>query len=282
MNRLTSPPSLAASAQRYPAMGGPLVRASWESTLDSRFRSQAAATPGHTAIVDADRVVDYATLDAWSDYLAVDLLDRGVEVGDRVALCLPRGAAAVAGILGILKSGAAYVPVSPDQPPARAAAMLAAASARVAVAERPEAVPPGPGFVRIAEPPAGPHPHPPASRTSPDDLAYVMFTSGSTGTPKGVAVEHRSVAHLADFHIDCCGIVAADRVLQFTVLGFDVSVQEIFGTLLCGAAIVVASDDERRNPDAVADLFARTGITVADFPPAVLSLLDPGRFPSLR
>lgn len=270
------------STRRFPAVGGPLNRSSWGSTLDGRFRAQAVATPDLAAVIDGESVVDYATLDAWSDRVATDLLARGTEIGDRVAVCLPRSAAAVAAVLGVLKSGAAYLPIGPGEPAARKAAMLETASARLAVAGRRDAVPPGAESVLVGEPPTGPYQRPPAPRTRPDDLAYVIFTSGSTGTPKGVAVEHRSVVHHADGHASHCGLSTADRILHFSVLTFDVSVQEIFATLLCGAALVIASDHERQHPEAMVDLAARTGLTVADFPVALLPLLDPGRFPSLR
>jgi amino acid adenylation domain-containing protein len=279
----------AASAQRFPALGGPLNRSSWESTLDGRFRAQAAATPERPAVIDRDLLADYSTLDAWSDRIAAELLARGTETGDRVALCMPRGAAAIAAILGILKTGAAYVPVSPDDPPARTTAMLDAVSPRLVVAGSQADVPPSTESILAGDPPARPQgdpspprTSPPPPRTSPDDLAYIIFTSGSTGTPKGVAVEHRSVVHFADARIDYSGLGPADRILQFSVLTFDVSVQEIFSALLCGAALVIPSDHERSNPDAMAELAARTGITVAGFPGALLPLLDPDRFAGLR
>jgi amino acid adenylation domain-containing protein len=271
-----------AQARRSPGLGGPLDHTAWTSTVDGWFRAQAAATPRRPAVLDGDLTIDYATLDAWSDRLAADLVARGAGAGDRVAVCLPRGAAAVAGILGVLKSGAAYVPIGRTEPAARVATMLGAASARLAVVDPSGPVPPGLEGVPIGRPPTGPLPNPPAARTCPDDLAYLIFTSGSTGTPKGVAVEHRAVTHFAAGHIDHCELTSADRVLHFSVLTFDVSVQEIFGALLCGAALVVAADHERHDPDALADLVARTGVTVADFPVALLPVLDPDRFPGLR
>src|SRR5262245_24912173 len=282
MDHTLAVPRDALRAQRFPAVGGPLGRASWESTLDGRFRAQAAATPGGLAVIDGGGSTDYAGLDAWSDRVAADLIDRGARPGDVVGLCVPRGAAAIAGILGILKCGAAYVPISPEEPAVRCAAMLAATATRLAVADGWTTAPAGVECVPPGPPPAAPYPDPPVPRTRPDDLAYIIFTSGSTGTPKGVAVEHRSAVHLADRHIEYCELGSADRVLQFSLLTFDVSVQEIFGTLLGGAALVSASDDERRHPAALADLAARTGATIADFPVAMLSMLDPGRFPGLR
>ena len=146
----------AASAQRFPALGGPLNRSSWESTLDGRFRAQAAATPERPAVIDRDLLADYATLDAWSDRIAAELLARGTETGDRVALCMPRGAAAIAAILGILKTGAAYVPVSPDDPPARTTAMLDAVSPRLVVAGSQADVPPSTESILAGDPPARP------------------------------------------------------------------------------------------------------------------------------
>lgn len=276
----------AARAQRFPALGGSLDRLSWESTLDGRFRAQAAATPERLAVIDGDLLVDYATLDAWSDRIAAELLTRGAGTGDRVALCMPRGAAAISAILGILKAGAAYVPVSPDDPAARKAAMLESVSPRLAMVGSRAAVPPNTEGILAGGPPAGPsartRQNTLAPRTSPDDLAYIIFTSGSSGIPKGVAVEHRSVVHFADARIEYSCLGMADRILQFSVLTFDVSVQEIFTALLCGAALVIPSDHERRHPEAMADLAARTSITVAGLPAALLPLLDPGRFPGLR
>ncbi|MFC4061516.1 amino acid adenylation domain-containing protein [Planomonospora corallina] len=265
--------------------GGPVDEAAYTATLDRLFRERARERPGAVAVRSGDTVVDYATLDRWSEAVAGELRARGARRDEPVAVRLCRGPAAVAAVLGVLKAGAAYLPVDPAAPPERVDAILADASVRLALVE-----PGGPGGAALpGRVEAVPVPAPPAGEVAavppvcePGDLAYVLYTSGSSGVPKGVMVEHRSVAHFSRAIAADYGITPADRVLHFAPLTFDVSVFEIFTTLLAGAELVVAGDEERHDPELLTALMRRADVTVAELPPALMPLLDQRRLPGLR
>ncbi|MEG3632122.1 amino acid adenylation domain-containing protein, partial [Streptomyces poriticola] len=118
----------------------------------------------------------------------------------------------------------------------------------------------------------------PVRSLSPDGAAYVIFTSGSTGGPKGVVVSHRSIMNRLAWGVAHFGVGVGDRVLLSTSAGFDVSVPELFGPLLVGAAVVVAGAEGRRDPGYLAELIRREGVTGADFVPSLLSafVAEPG------
>lgn len=157
-----------------------------------------------------------------------------------MALHVERSLELPVALLGILKAGGAYVPLDPAYPRKRLLQILGRVDAPVLVTQEAlgDSLPHhAPVFVDDAVADV-----PPDSGARPDDLAYILFTSGSTGQPKGVAVEHRSVANLVGWH------EGAFRTLQFTALGFDVSVQEMFATWAHGGTLVMVSDDVRRDP----------------------------------
>ncbi|MER7169001.1 amino acid adenylation domain-containing protein [Micromonospora sp. NPDC000207] len=241
-------------------------------TLTDLFADTVRRTPDAPAVHDpaTGRTLDHRGLDAWSGDVAARLHDAGVRRGDVVGLLTRRSAGAVAGLLGTLRAGAAYLPVDPDLPTVRIAALLADAQVTAVLADADAAVPPGtdvpvldPGTV----PPGSARPAP-AVAVDPDDAAYLMYTSGSTGTPKGVLVTHRGVVNYAAADRAAHGLTAADRVLQFTALSFDVSAEEIFPALATGACLVLRTEDMIDTPRQFLDECARFGVTVAHLPTA--------------
>ncbi|NWF28802.1 amino acid adenylation domain-containing protein [Streptomyces sp. PKU-EA00015] len=262
--------------------GGPLDEAAWTTTLDGAFRERATVRPDAVAVRHGATTLDYAALDRWSEAIAHRLRDRGVRHGDPVAACLGRGPAAVAGLLGILKAGAHYVPVDPTAPADRTRAVLSDAGVRHALVDEATELPvPLERVTAGANAPVRDVPSlPPTS--APADLAYVLYTSGSSGTPKGVMIEHRSVTHFSRTIARAYEIGTADRVLHFAPLTFDVSVFEVFTTLLAGGELVIATDDERRDPALLQTRMREDGVTVAELPPALLPLLDQAGLPALR
>ncbi|MCA9529941.1 MAG: amino acid adenylation domain-containing protein, partial [Myxococcales bacterium] len=219
-----------------------------ERPLHAEIEAQARRTPDALAVCfDAARL-SFAELDARANQLAHALVRRGVRRGDRVALCVGRGTAVVVGALGVLKAGAAYVPLDPGYPQARVRTILDHAGVRVAVTERAlaERLLRGVEHVCVdaqAEALASMPSTPIGVEVAPEDLAYVIFTSGSTGEPKGVEIRHRSVLNHGLAIAERYGLGAGSRVLCSASLGFDVAAEQIYPALLSGGAVVVRPDD---------------------------------------
>ncbi|MGW6917450.1 amino acid adenylation domain-containing protein [Kitasatospora sp. NPDC054939] len=247
-------------------------------TLVTRFAAQVARTPHATALVDGDRRLDYAELDARAERLARRLRARGAGPEDFVAVAVPRSADLVVALLGVLKSGAAYLPLDPEHPRERLALQLADAGPVTVLTTREAArgLPdlPGPGPLLLDDP----HAEPEGARESadpasagPDHPAYLIHTSGSTGRPKGVVVTHRAILNRLAWMQGQYGLTADDRVLQKTPAGFDVSVWEFFWPLVEGAALVLARPDGHRDPGYLAELIRTERITTLHFVPSMLA-----------
>ncbi|MCI4065663.1 amino acid adenylation domain-containing protein [Micromonospora sp. R77] len=189
-------------------------------------------------------------------------------------------------VLGILRAGAAYLPLDQEHPVERVAGVVADAGALLAVTDERYAdrLPAGLTAVPVATADTGPVPAPPPA-PHPDDLAYVLYTSGSTGRPKGVMVSHAAAHNQIRFQIAADGIGPADRVLLKTNITFDVSVLEVFATLAAGARLVIAEPGAHRDPAALRTLMAAAGVTMVRFVPTMLAavLAEPGPpVPTLR
>lgn len=227
-----------------PFIEGPLADYPRTASVDALFQKQACRTPDAIACLSGTESVTYRELEAHVDRFSRCLHHRGVASGDRVAVLVEKSIRMVAVLLGILRSGATYVPISPAQPFLRVASILKEARVRLVVTDAglSDRVPVGlPIF-----PSEGAEPHllPPleVNRTPESDggqVMYVMFTSGSTGRPKGVVVRHQSVVNLLCWATQELAIDAGDRVLQQTSIAFDVSVMEIFLPLVSGATLVI-------------------------------------------
>ena len=242
--------------------------------LHALFESQAAARPDAPALAHDGRIHSYAELNRWSNRIAHRLLAMGVLPDQRVGLCLERGAALMAGMLGILKAGAGFVPLDPGHPDARLTYM-ADDSAPVAIVAQSSL---RDRLARLGAPlllldtdaalDGQPTRDPAPSTLAAHHLAYVIYTSGSTGRPKGVMVEHRNVVNLAHGHVRACALTAEDRVLQFAPYSFDSSVAEIWSAWAAGALLVLRPE-QLRTPDARFGAFLREwDISVTDLPTA--------------
>ncbi len=203
------------------------------TSVTDAFRCRAARTPDAVALSTEQGSVTYAELDRWSDALAAELVEAGVRAGDRVAVCLERSAQLVVALLGVLKAGAAYVPIDPEDPEPRVAMMLADAEVSLVIGQF------FAGFTTLKVPPSAERSTRELPVVAPEDLAYLMYTSGSTGKPKSVMVEHRNITNLvtAPNYVD---ISADDRILQLAPVAFDAATFEIWGALLNGARVVLA------------------------------------------
>ncbi len=226
--------------------------------------------PQATALVSGDTTMDHATLEARSFALAAQLHAMGIGPGDIVAVALPRSLELVVALLGVLRAGAAYLPLDLAHPDERLARILASARPACMLAEADvqarlgdaTLLPPSQWTaLSFAAPWADP---------APGDAAYVIYTSGSTGEPKGVVIEHRAIVNRLLWMREHYGFAADDRVLQKTPATFDVSVWEFFLPLLCGATLVLAGPDAHRDPTELARLIRSHGITTAHFVPSML------------
>ncbi|HUR08788.1 MAG TPA: amino acid adenylation domain-containing protein [Nonomuraea sp.] len=244
-----APISSLLARKHEPAGHGP------DQCLHRLFEQQADRTPDAVAVEFDGAALTYAELDRRANRLAHLLRELGVGPEVPVALHVRRSLDLPVALLGILKSGGAYVPLDPSYPQGRLTQVLGRVDTPVLVTHRALAGSlPHERPVHVDTDLDGRPEHRPDSGVTADNLAYILFTSGSTGRPKGVAMPHRPVANLVAWHS------GAYRSLQFTALGFDVSVQEIFSTWAYGGTLVMVGDEVRRDPAALLDHIARTRV----------------------
>jgi amino acid adenylation domain-containing protein/thioester reductase-like protein len=245
--------------------------------LTELLERQLARTPGAVAVRCEGRQLTYRELHRRANQLAHWLRRHGAGPDTLVAVFLERGPELVAALVGVLKSGAAYVPLEPDYPPARLAFLLEDAGASLLLTQPhlrdrlPEqaaaaALCLDEDWTALAGLPEGP----PAAELAPEHLAYVIYTSGSTGQPKGAMNSHRAVCNRLLWMQEQYRLTPADAVLQKTPIGFDVSVWEFFWPLLAGARLVLARPGGHRDPAYLAGLIRGEGVTVCHFVPSML------------
>ncbi|OBK35653.1 non-ribosomal peptide synthetase [Mycobacterium sp. 1245111.1] len=251
-------------------------------TLADMVTAAARQNPSAIAVTFEDRDVTYAELDRRADDVAARLHDFGVRQDDLVVVLLDRSEDLVAALLGVAKSGAAFMPLDPGQPANRLAAMIQASGAQVVVTHEPN-LPLLNGFAgqRLClDLPVAPAATKAATIVArPDGLAYVVHTSGSTGVPKRVLNTHGGLRNLllwmqANYRLD-----ARDRVLHHTPVTFDASLAEIFLPLIAGARLVIAKPDGHRDAAYLVRTIAEQSIThVVHVVPSMLQswLAEPG------
>ncbi|BBZ28129.1 hypothetical protein MMAD_24240 [Mycolicibacterium madagascariense] len=245
-------------------------------SIPEAFAVHVAAAPQAVAVSGDGPTVTYAELDDASNRLAHMLIDDGVGPGRCVALMLPRSAEAIAAMLAVLKTGAAYLPIDPALPPERVAFVLADADP-VAVVTTDEFAGRFAGFggvvLDVDDPGIATHPGTAVSEAQPDDLAYVIYTSGTTGVPKGVGLTHANVTQLlGSLRSD---LPPAGVWSHAHSLAFDVSVWEIFGALLRGGRVVVIADAVTRSAAELHATLVAEGVTVLTQTPSAVAALAP-------
>ncbi len=253
------------------------------TTLHALIAERAAAAPERVAVVSGDTTLTYAELDERAARVAGYLAALGVRPRGIVALCGRRSWRVPVLALGIMKAGAAYLPLDPADPDARLSAVLADAGVSVVLCDDAEiagrpAVIEGVTAIDLTTAWAEIESAEPAAERAgaPTDLAYVLYTSGSTGRPKGVLIEHAAICNRL-LH-DEIRIGESDRVLQKTPLTFDVSVWDLFYPLVHGARSVLVDPDGHRDSRYLVDIVRAQSITVAHFVPSMLRtwLAEPG------
>ncbi len=254
-----------------------------QATLAELWHAQVDRAPGAPALVAGGERLSYAVLDQAAEGIAARLRGVGLAPGAVVGVMCGRDAGRIAALLGILKAGATYLPLSQALPDARIGFMLDDSGCSLVLAgpegaARLEALRPGVAMPLAGEPGRRREAGPATAR----DVAYIIYTSGSTGQPKGVAVEHGGFVNMITDQIRGFGIRAEDRVVQFASCSFDASLSEIFMALLCGACLVMAPDGAIRDGAALLALMAAEGVSVATLPPSYLRALDGADLGGLR
>ena len=238
----------------------------------------AERTPDAVAVVFEDRRLTYGALLRRSGLVAAALRERGVGPDSLVGLCMERSIELAVGVLGILLSGAAYVPLDPAYPQDRIEVMIDEAGldwvvTRHGDGERLEATAAAPLWVDEAPDPSATSPAPTTRPTvHPDNAAYAIFTSGSTGRPKGVVVSHRSVANRLLYAADHDPVGRGTALLKASIC-FDLSVGELFSALVAGTRVVLARPGGHGDMDYLLNLIARERIVQTSFLPSQLSVL---------
>ncbi len=239
-----------------------------------RFAERAARAPGAVAVSHRGEVLTYAELDRRSRALAAFLRARGAGPEGRVGVCVERSPEMVVALLGVLRAGAAYVPLDPQTPRDRLALLLEDAGVATLLtqerlfAELPAGVP-DVVFLDADRARIEAHaPDAPEAEVFAGSAAYVIYTSGSTGRPKGVVVPHGALAGFTEAARAEYGIGPDDAVLQFAPVAFDASVEEIFPALASGARLVLRTEEMLDSAAAFLDACREWGITVLDLPTA--------------
>lgn len=256
--------------------------------LHEIFEAQAAANPERKALICDGCEMTYGELNLRADKLAGYLQSRGVGAGSFVGIYMPRNMDLYVSILGVLKSGAAYVPIDPECPQDRVeymandckvAAMLttsdmaenlSSSSLPLILVDREWASIQDQSYEALE-----------ASGVTPGSIAYIIYTSGSTGRPKGVLIEHKSVCNFVRSEGRIFHIHPEDRVFQGFSVAFDASLEEIWLAFSSGATLVVGTDEMVHAGPALAKMLADAGVTVLSCVPTLLSMMDDD-IPSLR
>lgn len=255
--------------------------------LHQFFERQCDATPDAPALVAGPERSSYAALDARANRLAHYLLGLGAGPGRTAGILLERSGYTYLALLGVLKTGSAFVPIDPSYPADRVAFIAADAGLSVLLttsklaAANPDLpcavvaldeVDPLLGALRGTCP---------AVPDDGDDLAYIIYTSGTTGRPKGVAVNHSNICHFLSVCTPIYGVSAQDRVYQGMTIAFDFSIEEIWPAWMAGATLVAGPTDTRRLGPGLAEFLIEQQITVLCSVPTLLATLE-GDVPSLR
>ncbi|WP_217607392.1 amino acid adenylation domain-containing protein, partial [Chitinophaga sp. GbtcB8] len=248
-----------------------------DQTVADLFALQVARTPDNTAVTFESQSLSYRELDAASNQVANYLRSQGIGPGSLVPVCLDRSLEMIIGLLGILKSGGAYVPIDPEYPLERiryilsdigAALLLVNKDSQAGLSSLREVA-----LVSLDSGLIQEHSTDNIDiRPSVQDLCYVIYTSGTTGRPKGVMVAHQGLTNRLCWGQQRYGLDVSDTVLQKTTFCFDVSVWELFWPLISGARLLFARVGGHKDPAYLKQLIASEGVTVLHFVPSMLEV----------
>ncbi|MGD9823131.1 amino acid adenylation domain-containing protein [Desulfobacter sp.] len=248
-----------------------------KTTLHSLFQRQAVKHPEKVAVITPSLEMTYKELSVRSDTLGRLLRKKGVVPGSLVAVLMEKGWEQVVGVLGVLKSGAAYLPIDPDTPEERLEYILKNGRVEIVLTQSQFETEYGwPEYVQHfsvdnIDPDNKRDPLEPIQ--DPDDLAYVIYTSGSTGRPKGVMIDHQGAVNTIMDINERFSVGPADRVLALAGLNFDLSVYDLFGILAAGAAIVIPEPKRAKDPAHWIELMGMHNITIWNSVPQIMQML---------
>ncbi|MEG6511770.1 amino acid adenylation domain-containing protein [Desulforamulus ruminis] len=245
--------------------------------LHTLFADRAVRQPDHPAVIAPDQTLTYRELHLRSSRVGVLLREKGAAVNTLVAVVMEKGWEQVVAVMGILMSGAAYLPVDPSVPGERLRHLLRHGEARLVLTQEkfrrqldwPEEV----RCLSVDRLSFGDGSESPEVLQKPEDLAYVIYTSGSTGLPKGVMIDHRGAVNTILDMNRRFGIKPGDRVLAVSNLNFDLSVYDIFGLLAAGGTIVLPAPESRRDPSRWLKIIRRERVTLWNSVPALMQAL---------
>ncbi|MDR2556891.1 MAG: amino acid adenylation domain-containing protein, partial [Bacteroidales bacterium] len=227
-----------------------------ELTVVDLFMEQVRLKPNAEALIAADGTFTYRELNVRANIIANALIEKGVRKGDIISFILHRDSRVIATMLGIIKAGAAYLPVDPDYPADRIAHYINDSQSRFVITDRAELYSNG---LDVDELLKGGRPQEPNVAIAPNDLCYVIYTSGSTGVPKGVELEHHGLAVFVSPKIRTPHIVSYEknnaRLLSITTVSFDVFTMDVMTTIPNGYTLILANDEESKTPVPMAELY---------------------------
>jgi amino acid adenylation domain-containing protein len=246
--------------------------------LHSQFEAQVKVQPDRPAVITPERTLTYAQLSRHSNQVAHRLRALGVHPNQLVAIVMEKGWEQVVAALGILTSGAAYLPIDPTLPQQRLWSLLERGEAKLVLSQwkfhQTLQLPENIQCIYVdTEELATENEQSLKPIQTPEDLAYVIYTSGSTGLPKGVMIDHRGALNtIADINKRFC-INSTDQVFALSSLNFDLSVYDIFGTLTAGATIVIPEAAGMKDPAHWLDMIVRHQVTIWNSVPALMQML---------
>ncbi|MDM8536948.1 amino acid adenylation domain-containing protein [Desulfobacterales bacterium HSG17] len=247
-----------------------------EELLHSLFIRQAQQTPTNIAVIGIEKSLTYQELYQHANQIAHWLRDHGAQPNQLVAIVIKKGWQQVAAAMGILMSGAAYVPIDPELPSERQQYLFSQAEVKLVLTQT------GLGAqnqwdnniqqlvvdeLQMVDLPTL------TSVQKPTDLAYVIYTSGSTGNPKGVMIDHRGAVNTILDVNQRFEVTERDRILALSALNFDLSVYDIFGLLAVGGAVVMPAPEGRRDPSHWAELMSEHKVTLWNTVSALMQML---------
>ncbi|WP_461453037.1 Pls/PosA family non-ribosomal peptide synthetase [Mucilaginibacter sp.] len=255
-----------------------------EETLSDIFKASAKQYPDKTALIFHNEQLTYSELDAWSDRIASFLMKKGIGRGKSVAIWWKRGLELHIAILGIIKAGAAYVPIDREMPAERVEVILEEVGASACfsmdqlnancpIFQIPKQ------FGKIKNDAANPLELPEGPQ--PNDCAYVLYTSGSTGKPKGIPISNKQICHLVRAEQSVFNIKPEDKVYQGFSVSFDMWCEETWMSYFAGATMWIADNTTSKAIDELGDTLKKENITILHAVPSLLAIME-NSIPSLR